>query len=35
MSYCSVYRLISLVGRVFANGAGDCGSVPGRIIPKT
>ena len=30
-----MYRLISLVGRVFANGPGDLGSIPGRIIPKT
>ena len=28
-------QLIGLVGRVFANGAGDTGSIPGRIIPKT
>ena len=31
----SVYRLISLVGRVFANGPGDLGSIPGQVIPKT
>ena len=24
-----------LVGRVFASGPGDLGSIPGRIIPKT
>ena len=29
------YRLIGSVGRVFANGPGDQGSIPGRIIPKT
>ena len=29
------YRHIGLVGRVFANGSGDLGSIPGRIIPKT
>ena len=29
----SVY--IGLVGRVFANGPGDQGSIPGRVIPKT
>ena len=23
-----------LVGRVFANGPGDLGSIPGRVIPK-
>ena len=28
-------RLIGLVGRVFANGPGDLGSVPGRVISKT
>ena len=28
-------RLISLVSRVFANGPGDLGSIPGCIIPKT
>ena len=28
-------RLIGLVGRVFANGPGDRGSIPGRVIPKT
>ena len=31
----SGYRLIGLVGRVFANGQGDLGSIPGRVIPKT
>ena len=29
------YRLIGLVGRVFANGPGDLGSIPGRVMPKT
>ena len=24
-----------LVGRVFAKGSGDLGSIPGRVIPKT
>ncbi len=28
-------RFICLVGRVFANGPGDLGSIPGHIIPKT
>ena len=28
-------RLIGLVGRVFANGPGELGSIPGRVIPKT
>ena len=26
---------ISLMSRVFANGPGDRGSIPGRVIPKT
>ena len=29
------YRLIGLVGRVFTNGPGDLGSIPGCVIPKT
>ena len=29
------YRLIGLVGRVFANGPADLGSIPDRVIPKT
>ena len=33
--YLFYYRLIGLVGRVFANGPGDLGSIPGRVIPKT
>ena len=28
-------RFISLVGRVFPNGPGDMGSIPGCVIPKT
>ena len=28
-------RLIGLVGRVFPNGPGDFGSIPGRVLPKT
>ena len=28
-------RLIGQVGSVFANGPGDQGSIPGRVIPKT
>ena len=28
-------RLIGLVGRVFANGPGDLGSIPGHVITKT
>ena len=28
-------RVIGLVVRVFANGSGDRGSIPGRVIPKT
>ena len=30
-----MHRLIGLVGKVFANGPGDLGSIPGRVIPKT
>ena len=30
-----IYRLISQVGRVFANGPEDLGSILGRVIPKT
>ena len=26
---------VSLLGRVFTNGLGDQGSIPGRVIPKT
>ena len=29
------YIYIGLVSRVFANGPGDLGSIPGRVIPKT
>ena len=29
------YRLIGLLGRVFAYGLGNLGSIPGRVIPKT
>ena len=29
------YQNFGLVGRVFANGPGDLGSIPGRVIPKT
>ena len=30
-----MYRLIGPVVRVFANGLGDLGSIPGRVIPNT
>ena len=30
-----LYSYIGLMGRVFANGSGDLGSIPGRVIPKT
>ena len=30
-----IYIYIGLVGRVFANGLGDLGSIPGHVIPKT
>ena len=29
------YRLIGLVGRVFANGPGDMVSIPDHVTPKT
>ena len=28
-------RAIGLMSRIFANGPGDLGSIPGRVIPKT
>ena len=34
LSILIVY-FIGLVGRVFTNGPGDLGSIPGRVIPKT
>ena len=27
--------IIGLVGKVFSNGPGDQGSIPGQVIPKT
>ena len=30
----SLLYIIGLKGRVFANGLGDQGSIPGRVIPK-
>ena len=35
LDVCMNNRLIGLVGRVIANGPGDLGSIPGRVIPKT
>ena len=29
------HHLVWLVSRVFPNGPGDLGSIPGRVIPKT
>ena len=29
------YKSICCLGRVFANGPGDLGSIPGRLLPKT
>ena len=34
-NFISFFWLIGLVGWVFANGLGDLGSIPGRVIPKT
>ena len=31
----SFNQLIGPVGRAFANGLGNLGSIPGRVIPKT
>ena len=31
----SYYIAIGQVSRVFANGPGDLGSIPGRVIPNT
>ena len=33
--YAFIYRDIGPAVRVFANGPGDLGSIPGRVIPKT
>ena len=33
--YIHLYPDIGLEVRVFANGPGDLGSIPGRVIPKT
>ena len=30
-----INRLTGLVGRVFTDGPGNVGSIPGRVIPKT
>ena len=30
-----VYSCVCVMGRVFTNGLGDLGSIPGRVIPKT
>ena len=34
-SFEGLFKDFCLVGRVFANGLGDLGSIPGRVIPKT
>ena len=33
--FWTTINYIVLVGRVFTNGPGDLGSIPGRVIPKT
>ena len=33
--YLTPFILSNLISRVFANGPGDRGSIPGRVIPKT
>ena len=35
IDYGMIYRAIGLMSRVFANGPGDRGSIPGRVIQKT
>ena len=35
ISHQYLHRAIGLMSRVFANGLGDRGSIPGRVIPKT
>ena len=35
MKLVLLHRLTVLMGRVFTNGQGDLGSIPGRFIPKT
>ena len=30
-----LYQLMGLLGRVFASGPEDMGSIPGRLLPKT
>ena len=34
-SFCCFVLIIGLVGRVFAKGPGDLGSIPGSVVPKT
>ena len=34
-NYDLLCSFIVLVGRMFANGPGDLGSIPGHVIPKT
>ena len=38
-NYCLIilleYQAIGLMSRVFTNGPGDRGSIPGRVMPKT
>ena len=35
ITYYYYFRSIGLMSRVFTNGPGDRGSIPGRLIPKT
>ena len=35
LMFYAIYRFIGLMSRMFANGPGDQGSIPGRVIPKT
>ena len=35
LTIMAIAQIINLVGKVFANGPRDQGSIPGQIIPKT
>ena len=35
ISEITLFKFFWLMDRVFANGPGDLGSIPGRVIPKT
>ena len=35
IQYCILYDASNIMVRVFTNGPGDQGLIPGRVIPKT